>query len=232
MDGLDEVSDLRSEVAGHVDAFADRYAKKGNLIGLASRPRGYESVETQLRRVGLAGRGLVSAGFWESLQKALPGVEWVDVENEICALRAQKSPQKEICQGLRQAILKKFTGIGPKPDIQAVQKGYMACLHWEHWRSLESLKKLSGIGPTEEMIQDGYVYCLGQGRFFIAGKLREFTGVGPVMDEDMEESVQGWYSWLLAHGNVKKARKLKEFSDADPSEELLKKYPELAEALE
>jgi hypothetical protein len=54
MDGLDEVSDLRSEVAGHVDAFAERYAKKGNLIGLASRPRGYESVETQLRRVGLA----------------------------------------------------------------------------------------------------------------------------------------------------------------------------------
>lgn len=54
MDGLDEVSDLRSEVAGHVDAFVDRYARKGNLIGLASRPRGYESVETQLRRVGLA----------------------------------------------------------------------------------------------------------------------------------------------------------------------------------
>jgi len=56
MDGLDEVSDLRSEVAGHVDAFVDRYTKtkKGNLIGLASRPRGYESVEQQLRRVGLA----------------------------------------------------------------------------------------------------------------------------------------------------------------------------------
>lgn len=54
MDGLDEVSDLRSEVAGHVDAFADRYSKEGNLIGLASRPRGYESVEMQLRRMGLA----------------------------------------------------------------------------------------------------------------------------------------------------------------------------------
>ena len=47
---------------------------------------------TAVRRVGLAGRGLIGAGFWEALQKALPNVEWVDVENEICALRAQKSP--------------------------------------------------------------------------------------------------------------------------------------------
>ena len=54
MDGLDEVSDLRSEVAGHVDAFVARYAVKGNYFGLASRPRGYESVERQLRPVGLA----------------------------------------------------------------------------------------------------------------------------------------------------------------------------------
>jgi formylglycine-generating enzyme required for sulfatase activity len=56
MDGLDEVSDLRCEVAGYVDAFVDRYARKENrnLIGLASRPRGYESVEIQLHRIGLA----------------------------------------------------------------------------------------------------------------------------------------------------------------------------------
>lgn len=54
MDGLDEVSDLRSEVAGHVDAFVARYGAKGNYFGMASRPRGYESVERQLRPVGLA----------------------------------------------------------------------------------------------------------------------------------------------------------------------------------
>jgi len=54
MDGLDEVADLRSELAGHVDAFVTRYAVKGNYFGLASRPRGYESVERQLRPVGLA----------------------------------------------------------------------------------------------------------------------------------------------------------------------------------
>ncbi len=54
LDGLDEVSDLRSEVAGHVDAFIGRYAAKGNCFGMASRPRGYESVERQLRPIGLA----------------------------------------------------------------------------------------------------------------------------------------------------------------------------------
>ncbi len=54
LDGLDEVSDLRSEVAGHVDVFVARYAAKGNYFGMASRPRGYESVERQLRPIGLA----------------------------------------------------------------------------------------------------------------------------------------------------------------------------------
>jgi formylglycine-generating enzyme required for sulfatase activity len=54
MDGLDEVSDLRVEVAAHIDVFVARYVAKGNRFGLASRPRGYESVELQLRRTGLA----------------------------------------------------------------------------------------------------------------------------------------------------------------------------------
>jgi formylglycine-generating enzyme required for sulfatase activity/DNA polymerase III delta prime subunit len=54
MDGLDEVSDLRNEVACHIDAFIGRYVGQSNRFGLASRPRGYESVEMQLRRSGLA----------------------------------------------------------------------------------------------------------------------------------------------------------------------------------
>lgn len=43
-------------------------------------------------RAGIAGRALVSADFWTALQKALPGVEWVDMESEMCGLRAQKTP--------------------------------------------------------------------------------------------------------------------------------------------
>ena len=45
-----------------------------------------------LRRVGLGGRGLMGAELLAALQATLPGVTWVDVEAELCAVRAQKSP--------------------------------------------------------------------------------------------------------------------------------------------
>lgn len=45
-----------------------------------------------VRRVGLGGRGLVGADLLAALQAALPGAEWVDAENALCDLRAQKSP--------------------------------------------------------------------------------------------------------------------------------------------
>src|SRR5205085_3712647 len=45
-----------------------------------------------IRRVGLGGKGLMGAELWASLQAALPAAEWVDVERELCDLRAQKSP--------------------------------------------------------------------------------------------------------------------------------------------
>ena len=45
-----------------------------------------------VRRVGLGGRGLIGAGLLTALQAALPDVEWVDMENALCDLRAQKSP--------------------------------------------------------------------------------------------------------------------------------------------
>jgi Xaa-Pro aminopeptidase len=70
-----------------------------------------------VRRVGLAGRGLISAGFWESLQKALPHVEWVDVENEICALRAQKS-QAEM-EVIRAAYAIAAAGLNAAVDVIA-----------------------------------------------------------------------------------------------------------------
>ncbi|OGO40770.1 MAG: hypothetical protein A2W36_04995 [Chloroflexi bacterium RBG_16_58_14] len=45
-----------------------------------------------VRRVGLGGRGLVSADALAALEGTLPGATWVDVENALCDLRAQKSP--------------------------------------------------------------------------------------------------------------------------------------------
>jgi formylglycine-generating enzyme required for sulfatase activity len=53
MDGLDEVSEQRCEVAQHIAAFLEQFSEKGNHFGLASRTRGYETVELQLRPLNL-----------------------------------------------------------------------------------------------------------------------------------------------------------------------------------
>jgi Xaa-Pro aminopeptidase len=45
-----------------------------------------------IRTVGLAGRGLMGFDVLSELMKTLPQVEWVDVENIMCDLRAVKSP--------------------------------------------------------------------------------------------------------------------------------------------
>ena len=43
------------------------------------------------RRVGLGGRGLIGADLMAGFKAALPAAEWVDVENDLCELRAEKS---------------------------------------------------------------------------------------------------------------------------------------------
>lgn len=49
----------------------------------------------RLRRVGIAGRGLIGFDFYTALQQALPGVAWVDLETPLCTLRARKSPAEQ-----------------------------------------------------------------------------------------------------------------------------------------
>lgn len=44
-----------------------------------------------LKRAGLAGQGLINGSLLQSLKSSLPGLEWVDVENDLCDLRSQKS---------------------------------------------------------------------------------------------------------------------------------------------
>jgi Xaa-Pro aminopeptidase len=45
-----------------------------------------------VQRVGLAGRGLMSESLFTALKAALPDTQWLEVEAEMCALRAVKSP--------------------------------------------------------------------------------------------------------------------------------------------
>jgi Xaa-Pro aminopeptidase len=45
-----------------------------------------------VRRVGLAGRGLIGSDVMAAWQAALPNLVWVDMENTLCDIRARKSP--------------------------------------------------------------------------------------------------------------------------------------------
>jgi Xaa-Pro aminopeptidase len=70
-------------------------------------------------RVGLAGKGLISALTWEAFQKALPAAEWIDIESEVCELRAGKSPAEiEVIRYAYQIAEK-----GLQAGIQAVGVG-------------------------------------------------------------------------------------------------------------
>jgi Xaa-Pro aminopeptidase len=44
-----------------------------------------------VRRLGVAGKGLLDVATAEALEEALPGATWVDVEHGMCGLRARKS---------------------------------------------------------------------------------------------------------------------------------------------
>ncbi len=49
MDGLDEISDNRMEVAQHISRFIEKYSPGGNRFGISSRPKGYYDEEVQLQ---------------------------------------------------------------------------------------------------------------------------------------------------------------------------------------
>lgn len=70
-------------------------------------------------RAGLAGRGLIGADLFQALHSALPQVEWVDVENDLCDLRAQKS-EAEI-EVIRHAY--KIGEAGLHAALDAIQAG-------------------------------------------------------------------------------------------------------------
>jgi Xaa-Pro aminopeptidase len=47
---------------------------------------------SRVKKIGLAARGLMSADVLVSFEASFQQAEWVDVENSICEVRAQKSP--------------------------------------------------------------------------------------------------------------------------------------------
>jgi Xaa-Pro aminopeptidase len=74
---------------------------------------------TSVRKVGLAGRGLMGADILAAFQAALPESRWVDVENLMCDLRAQKSPAE--IEVIRYAY--QIAEAGLKAAVAATQVG-------------------------------------------------------------------------------------------------------------
>lgn len=70
-------------------------------------------------RVGLGGRGLMGADVMAAFKEALPGIEWLDVENALCDLRAQKSPAE--IEVIRYAY--HIAEIGFQAGVEAIHAG-------------------------------------------------------------------------------------------------------------
>jgi Xaa-Pro aminopeptidase len=67
----------------------------------------------------LGGGGLIGAGLWAAFLAALPGVEWVDVESNLCNLRAQKSLSE--LEVIRDAY--RIAAAGFEAAVQAISPG-------------------------------------------------------------------------------------------------------------
>ena len=72
-----------------------------------------------IRKVGLAGRGLIGTDVLSAFQAALPKATWIDVENAVCNLRAQKSPAE--IEVIRSAY--HIAEIGMNAAIATIQPG-------------------------------------------------------------------------------------------------------------
>ncbi len=86
------VGQMRDVRAASVFAHPDEdypYATIHDLAAILAEMTGGPAT---VRRVGLAGRGLMSVDFLRAFEQALPQAVFVDVETAMCELRARKSP--------------------------------------------------------------------------------------------------------------------------------------------
>jgi Xaa-Pro aminopeptidase len=92
------------------------YSKIQGLVEIVSEV--VDDVQS-IRKVGLAGRGLMGADVLSAFQAALPEAAWLDVENAVCNLRAQKSLAE--IEVIRYAY--HIAEVGVKAAIDAIQPG-------------------------------------------------------------------------------------------------------------
>jgi Xaa-Pro aminopeptidase len=95
----------------------------------------------RVRRVGVAGRGLMSADTANAFSAALPGVQWIDVEHAACNLRAIKTPA-EIAV-IRYAY--RLAELELNAAVDAIRPGVM---EWEIAAEAEAAMRRAGAEGT------------------------------------------------------------------------------------
>ena len=96
---------------------------------------------SKTKRVGLADRGLMSYDLLAAFKDALPGSEWLDIENNMCGLRTVKS--KAEIKVIRRAY--EIAEIGMEAGIKAVKPGIS---EREIAAEIESAMRRSGAEGT------------------------------------------------------------------------------------
>ncbi|RLD31698.1 MAG: hypothetical protein DRI73_08305, partial [Bacteroidetes bacterium] len=78
-----------------------------------------EGVSSNVAKIGLAGRSLIGADLLDSFEAAFSFAEWLDIENEMCSLRAVKS--KAELEIIRHSY--KIAELGIEAAIEAIKPG-------------------------------------------------------------------------------------------------------------
>lgn len=89
------------------------------LFGLAEILSELGLPPSSIRRVGLGGRGLISADLLASLSAVLPQAEWLDIELDLCDLRAVKTPAELAVIGYAYQVAE----AGLQAGIASIQPG-------------------------------------------------------------------------------------------------------------
>lgn len=89
-----------------------------------------------IARIGLAGGGLISWGTMTALRNAVPKVEWIDMEDDMCRLRSIKTPAeiaviRHAYMIAQEAITAGFDAIAPGVTEREVNAAVDAAL-WKH----------------------------------------------------------------------------------------------------
>ena len=135
--------------------------------------------------------------------------------------------------------LKELTKVKPRFSYKDAQQGYMACFEAMRYFSLGGsamknariLKKMSGISPSNESVQKGYINILRGGIMDYFKDMRRLSGVKFTANDEQKKAVQEEYAKCFERNHIEYSKAIRMFTGVAPSEELLKKYPEFAEAL-